>query len=517
MIDPCVQGEGDSCVKVLTLEANVIKESEYVSRKSSEHYSIGQFTVISNEALKNQVYLNTSATRMWIRNTKVLIEFEVNTLTMSILPIRMFSFPDNLDIRRSTLCGMDDGTLLELDYWKTGRIRLLNEMGNIVSQSQEGILFQCARMIDEEAGVRLVPANCAFNRTEDLVAGRVEMRLPGDELWGTVCDDRFEKAEVEVVCKQLGMLPGQIFSEGVGFNNECNAGSGAIIFDELGCAGSEKSLLDCFSHTTSAACQYSHRNHHDCIHQEDVGISCKGRSFQSSRPYLRPLNQCESIRKQKQLAVASCGGEDIRFIDLDPMFRQPRQAEVELVSTTEPLPDEVSDLNPQSWGVLGNDSIVINNQTHGMLLSKEQGAYMRGGVFSLENDPHLMAVAGNNIYTLNDRPPFFLKRVLFEESEVMEEEIFSKLTDYDPLSFSGSEEGLLALGEVSPQNVVKITLWYGISPGQSLPGLAPVTLPTEAPELLMPQTIATGAGNNLMPSVLLIFLGFVPKLPLDGL
>ena len=34
--------------------------------------------------------------------------------------------------------------------------------------------------------------------------GRVEVRIPGTERWGTVCDDTFNEKAASIVCKQLG-------------------------------------------------------------------------------------------------------------------------------------------------------------------------------------------------------------------------------------------------------------------------------------------------------------------------
>ena len=51
-------------------------------------------------------------------------------------------------------------------------------------------------------------------------------------------------------------------------------GSGDIFLDNVGCTGSEVSLLDC-SHDTSVSCSSGH--------SEDAGVRCHGESFTSTR------------------------------------------------------------------------------------------------------------------------------------------------------------------------------------------------------------------------------------------
>ncbi|XP_053559567.1 neurotrypsin isoform X2 [Bombina bombina] len=89
--------------------------------------------------------------------------------------------------------------------------------------------------------------------------GRIEIYHSGQ--WGTVCDDQWDDADAEVVCRQLGL--GGVakawsqahFGEGVG----------PILLDEVQCTGNELSIEEC---------QRSTWGDHNCGHKEDAGVSC---------------------------------------------------------------------------------------------------------------------------------------------------------------------------------------------------------------------------------------------------
>ncbi|XP_066428619.1 scavenger receptor cysteine-rich type 1 protein M130-like [Eleutherodactylus coqui] len=90
-------------------------------------------------------------------------------------------------------------------------------------------------------------------------AGRVEIYHDGR--WGTICDDSWNKADADVVCKQLGCGYGVRATTGAYHGR----GIGEIWLDDVQCGGNETHIQDC------PANQFGD---HDCGHKEDAGVIC---------------------------------------------------------------------------------------------------------------------------------------------------------------------------------------------------------------------------------------------------
>ncbi|XP_029474408.1 neurotrypsin isoform X2 [Rhinatrema bivittatum] len=100
--------------------------------------------------------------------------------------------------------------------------------------------------------IRLVGGSTAFE-------GRVEVYHGGQ--WGTICDDQWDDADAEVVCRQLGLGGVAKAWNQASFGE----GSGAVLLDEVQCTGNELSIEQCTKNAWGE---------HNCAHQEDAGVSC---------------------------------------------------------------------------------------------------------------------------------------------------------------------------------------------------------------------------------------------------
>ncbi|XP_078069940.1 neurotrypsin isoform X5 [Mustelus asterias] len=100
--------------------------------------------------------------------------------------------------------------------------------------------------------IRLVGGNSEYE-------GRVEVYRSGQ--WGTVCDDHWDEADAEVVCRQLG-ISSPAKAQQLAYFGE---GSGPILLDDVQCTGNELSIDQC---------PKSLWGKHNCGHKEDAGVSC---------------------------------------------------------------------------------------------------------------------------------------------------------------------------------------------------------------------------------------------------
>ncbi|VDI36800.1 deleted in malignant brain tumors 1 protein [Mytilus galloprovincialis] len=97
--------------------------------------------------------------------------------------------------------------------------------------------------------VRLVDGSVSWE-------GRVEVYHGGQ--WGTICDDRFDRRDAQVICSMLGYSRyGSVIA--------VKTGSGSIMLDELACTGYENDIAQCKSNGWYT---------NDCHHTEDVGVAC---------------------------------------------------------------------------------------------------------------------------------------------------------------------------------------------------------------------------------------------------
>ncbi|XP_061173569.1 deleted in malignant brain tumors 1 protein-like [Saccostrea echinata] len=141
-------------------------------------------------------------------------------------------------------------------------------MDEVECTGTEVNLFQCPK---SELGVH----NCGHSEDSGVVCsldtirlvngslpyqGRVEIKHNG--VWGTVCDDGWDKMAAAVVCFMLGFPRNFATAKSGAFYGQ---GSGKIWIDDISCSGHESNILHCNSSAIGK---------HNCQHSEDAGVIC---------------------------------------------------------------------------------------------------------------------------------------------------------------------------------------------------------------------------------------------------
>jgi deleted-in-malignant-brain-tumors protein 1 len=122
----------------------------------------------------------------------------------------------------------------------------------------------CIGMEEGPPPIRLVGGSVDYE-------GRVEILVQGQ--WGTICDDIWDTADAEVVCRQLGYLAEGATARQFAHFGE---GSGPIVLDDVNCTGLELYVTKCPN---------SGFYIHNCAHSEDAGVLCNPRGPQNDYTY----------------------------------------------------------------------------------------------------------------------------------------------------------------------------------------------------------------------------------------
>uniref|UniRef100_A0A8C3A699 Soluble scavenger receptor cysteine-rich domain-containing protein SSC5D n=1 Tax=Cyclopterus lumpus TaxID=8103 RepID=A0A8C3A699_CYCLU len=114
---------------------------------------------------------------------------------------------------------------------------------------------------DRDAGA-LCAAQIRLVGGSSQCSGRVEIFYKGQ--WGTVCDDEWELANADVVCRQLGCGHAVTAPKSAHFGR----GTGPIWLDNVECTGDESALTHC---------THPGFGENNCGHSEDAGAVCLGK------------------------------------------------------------------------------------------------------------------------------------------------------------------------------------------------------------------------------------------------
>ncbi|KAM8767613.1 uncharacterized protein AB9X84_006424 isoform 2-T2 [Acanthopagrus schlegelii] len=155
----------------------------------------------------------------------------------------------------------------ELDCGSVYHVKKASRLSNTICFHdclyQGGRLQNCSQSVGNGCTV-VAKAVCDHQAVRlaggsDRCAGRVELWRDGR--WGTVCDDRWDLRDANVVCAQLGC--GYALSV-TGQDGSFPPGRGPVLLDELNCTGQEKNLWACPAAQSDS----------DCGHKEDAGVVC---------------------------------------------------------------------------------------------------------------------------------------------------------------------------------------------------------------------------------------------------
>ena len=129
---------------------------------------------------------------------------------------------------------------------------------------RESLLYNCKHSgwrTSDCSHNRMAGVSCSVVRLVDGGErfGRLEVYYGGQ--WGTVCDNGWDIADTNVVCRQLGFSNATSFSSG----SEYGVGSSRVWMAEVKCHGDEHSLLDC---------PHDGWGKHTCTHSKDVNVEC---------------------------------------------------------------------------------------------------------------------------------------------------------------------------------------------------------------------------------------------------
>ncbi|XP_036431295.1 LOW QUALITY PROTEIN: deleted in malignant brain tumors 1 protein-like [Colossoma macropomum] len=199
---------------------------------------------------------------------------------------RVESAPNWLDDLK---CRKHDSTLWHCPSspWRQNKCDNNNEVAHIICSEEENhhVLrshLKCFSSSYQRQCSNHLPLR--LRGGEGICSGRLEVYHNSE--WGSICNDLWDTRDAQVVCRQLGCGPALSADGSAVFG----AGEGPIWLNRVKCRGNEIHLWDC---------PHSLKNHTDCSHRQDAGVTCTGQrslqdfgvsdAFQNPFPYVSTL------------------------------------------------------------------------------------------------------------------------------------------------------------------------------------------------------------------------------------
>ncbi|KAJ8674874.1 hypothetical protein QAD02_010660 [Eretmocerus hayati] len=212
-------------------------------------------------------------------------------------------------------------------------------------------------------GIRLAGTNSTRE-------GRVEVRILGK--WGQVCDDKFDMADANVVCRELGFNLGALEIKRGGFYGNMNPPDSFMV-DQLKCLGNESTIREC---------DFDGWGKHNCKPEEAVGIICKTPEKTCQKDKWKCENSSVCIPTPFICdEVTDCpDGSDESSRYCDAPF------ELRLANGSSPLEGRVEVRHHGIWGTVCDDDFTNTTAKvicrslgyHGPAMVKKDGIYGQG-------------------------------------------------------------------------------------------------------------------------------------------
>ncbi|XP_017541182.2 scavenger receptor cysteine-rich type 1 protein M130-like [Pygocentrus nattereri] len=174
---------------------------------------------------------------------------------------RVESAPNWLDVVK---CRKHDSTLWHCpsSLWGQNNCNNHNEVAQITCLGKENHLalenhLKCSSFLHQRQCSSHLPLRLRGGNGS--CSGRLEVYHNSE--WGSICDNLWDIKDSQVVCRQLGCGPALSADGSAVFG----AGEGPIWLNRVKCRGNEIHLWDC---------PHSLKNHTDCSHRQDAGVTC---------------------------------------------------------------------------------------------------------------------------------------------------------------------------------------------------------------------------------------------------